>query len=531
MKISFSPFLFSFLLYVFGITCAHALEIRTNPFVARGATFAIGRVSIEGGTIKNFTEIGFCWSKDNPMPSIEDSHAAERTYLKEYSGDYGYLYIMRDLEPCSIYYVRAYGIRKSNGTVLYGDPVKIVTIPRGQVTWSYTSGEGSTEEVDEVLISSVATAVDYWNSATSITGFHVDVNYVDEIPTADCSYGGYIRVGANSGSHRVGTMLHEMNHGIGVGQHSLWYGYADYKSPYRGQSNTGDWLGQRTSALVKFLTNGAYEHLSGDKVHMWPFGINGAHEDTYEEILYLVQGLVTQALGEDGMPIKDKFHSPAYIFDFEEGEKYYLKPEAEEYGALTHVVTELEDGSLDAVMMTGVEAVLDDRAAWYLEFDLQTQYYRFRNATSGNYLSCAATEDRLYSSAEPMECILTESINKVVVGDYSSSTFWISEIADSQTPKSIMIHPWNGFALGNWSCRPNYSERQRWHIVRADDLALFDAVSDSGISELEIEANVRPLFPADVYDVSGRIVRRAATSLDGLSPGLYIVNGRKLFHD
>jgi hypothetical protein len=34
--------------------------------------------------------------------------------------------------------------------------------------------------------------------------------------------------------------------------------------------------------------------------------------------------------------------------------------------------------------------------------------------------------------------------------------------------------------------------------------------------------------PYDVYDLSGRMVLHQVTSLDGLSNGIYIVNGRKV---
>ena len=44
---------------------------------------------------------------------------------------------------------------------------------------------------------------------------------------------------------------------------------------------------------------------------------------------------------------------------------------------------------------------------------------------------------------------------------------------------------------------------------------------------------IRPLQPmeqqepADVYDLNGRLVRKAARSLDNLPQGVYIVNGKK----
>ena len=37
-------------------------------------------------------------------------------------------------------------------------------------------------------------------------------------------------------------------------------------------------------------------------------------------------------------------------------------------------------------------------------------------------------------------------------------------------------------------------------------------------------------WPADIYDVHGRLVRKGATSFDGLSKGIYIVNNQKYIH-
>ena len=47
----------------------------------------------------------------------------------------------------------------------------------------------------------------------------------------------------------------------------------------------------------------------------------------------------------------------------------------------------------------------------------------------------------------------------------------------------------------------------------------------TGLKELESPAVVEPF---DVYDLSGRKVRHQVTSLDGLSDGIYIVNGKKV---
>jgi hypothetical protein len=51
-----------------------------------------------------------------------------------------------------------------------------------------------------------------------------------------------------------------------------------------------------------FLTTGSEQSLQGDNLHFWPYRINGAHEDTGEEKLYISHVLIVQGLKEDGLP-------------------------------------------------------------------------------------------------------------------------------------------------------------------------------------------------------------------------------------
>ena len=59
------------------------------------------------------------------------------------------------------------------------------------------------------------------------------------------------------------------------------------------------------TALQPFCASGRMitrQHLTGDHIHFWPYGINGAHEDDGSDALYIIQSLIVQALGEDGLP-------------------------------------------------------------------------------------------------------------------------------------------------------------------------------------------------------------------------------------
>ena len=39
---------------------------------------------------------------------------------------------------------------------------------------------------------------------------------------------------------------------------------------------------------------------------------------------------------------------------------------------------------------------------------------------------------------------------------------------------------------------------------------------------------ITPLWPADIYDLQGRIIRHQATSTNGLPKGIYLINHRKV---
>ena len=86
-------------------------------------------------------------------------------------------------------------------------------------------------------------------------------------------------------------------------------------------------MGDRVTELLRFWENDASSVLNGDGTHMWPYGINGAHEDTGSEMLYIGCALIAQALGEDGLPPTGGFCTPAYAFNQEDTIKYYIKNE------------------------------------------------------------------------------------------------------------------------------------------------------------------------------------------------------------
>ena len=359
---------------------AQAPTVTTDTRFARGATVAYGRATFKynGSPI---TKRGFCWSADSKEPTIDDNVS------KKILTNNGQIFCMTDLQPATKYYARAYAVA-ADGSVGYGNVIKIVTLPKGTITWQYDNGGDAA--ANERINAAVGSCVDYWNNHTSITGLNLNVHYGADTPTADCSYGGWMRVGPNSSYQRTGTIIHEALHAIGVGTHTVWNGSG---TPLRGGNGTGQWLGDRATDLIHFWDDNNTTIVNGDQTHIWPYGINGAHEDNGTEVLYTITSLLAQAVGEDGLPATGahSFGTPYYSFDQEDNVKYYIKSESETYGLYNSFLVEDANHNLKWKTMTSAEAEKNDAAAWYVTFTPDNQYYQLRNAATGYYITYSAT--------------------------------------------------------------------------------------------------------------------------------------------
>lgn len=184
------------------LAMAQSPTVTTDTRFARGATMAFGRAtfSSNGSAI---SERGFCWSSETKEPTINDN--VTKTVLS----NNGLIFWMKNLQPATKYYARAYA-KAADGSVGYGDAIKIVTLPKGTITWSYDNG--GAEDANTRINNAVGSCVDYWNDLTSISDLYLNVHYGASTPTADCSYGGWMRVGPNSSYQRTGTIMHEALH-------------------------------------------------------------------------------------------------------------------------------------------------------------------------------------------------------------------------------------------------------------------------------------------------------------------------------
>ena len=354
----------------------------TDTRYARGATMIFGRSTVTSSA--SVKEKGFCYSTTNPVPTVAD----ERT--SRYIENGGPIYCLDNLHPATLYYIRAYATT-TTGKVGYGDVLKVYTLPLGNITYSY---DNAGSDIQNARIGqSVSGGMYYWQQLTSISGFNLSAHYVEGAGasggTADCSYGGWMRVSQTEAYQSTGTILHEAGHGIGVGTTS------SYTGDIRSNGSSGIWYGKRATRFLQFWDNSNGVRLTGDGTHLWATGaaqdlsytINGAHEDKHTDASYYANSLLMQAVVEDGLcPVNGNLQGLAYTFEHEEGKTYYIRNSDENCGLKASYLID-NNGSLEQKTLSTDEAqVTTNNAQWLLSFDPATQTYRLRNKNTGRYI-------------------------------------------------------------------------------------------------------------------------------------------------
>ena len=340
--------------------------ITTDKRYARGATMAFGRFTykLNGAKMKLS---GFCYSTEH-NPTIFDEKST-RTLTNN-----GLIYVMENMKPATVYYARPY-ILTEGYQVAYGDELKIITIPKGTMTYWYNNG-GSPEENDRINYA-LQNGTKIWNDLMNIQGVNLSVSYGSGTPTADCSYGGSMRVGPHSAYQRTGTIMHEAAHGVGVGTIGGWWAMLV----------DGVWTGVRANEVLQFWDNDNSAKMHGDSQHMWPYGINGAQEDSGTDLLYYGNALIIEGLHEDGVqPTGNCFTSPAYTFDYVDDQWYYIQNESADFGFQKAYLQATASG-LKWTEVATESLGTDESFAWTITFDPKTQFYSFRNVGTGAYIT------------------------------------------------------------------------------------------------------------------------------------------------
>ena len=501
-------------------------KITTNKFVAAGTTVLLGRMTASATGV---LERGFCWST-HPEPTIFDNRST-----RSFSAN-GEIYRMEKLKPGTMYYVRPY-VLTNKYVLAYGDIIKAPTLPKGTVTADYDNG-GSTEE-NYRIASAVEEIKWLYNNLSYVRGINLSVHYSAGTPTADCSYGGWMRVGANESYQQTGTILHETNHGVGVGTSDIWW-----NGNYRQDGDRGKWLGPRATQMIRFLNKDNTAYMTGDNTHMWPvssysgpnYGINGSWEDSYNPentLLYYGNVLITHAMHQDGLICSSSvgFASPAYTFEQDDETKYYIKT-TDDLGNETSLLTVTESGALIQKEVRATEALENDSFAWNIVYYPKTAYYALRNVATGKLLSYS-TQYKTIARTSPTaseQVQLLPSRTNFKKGKLTTPSYWITikKIALRVASKTIV----NGTSFD----ASDKNTKQHWLLLTADKFAEFDEYcveKGIGIEDVKSDESLTPnssLREGEaIYDLSGRRINSQFSILNSqFKKGIYIQNGKKI---
>lgn len=495
---------------------------RTNTYVPTGATQALMRFDCIN--CSGELERGVCWSTEH-NPTVLDDRTTKHFVL---NGD---VYHIKGLKSSTVYYLRPYQMDQYYN-VSYGEEVKIVTHPAGTCRGTWDNGAPN-DAANARCSVAIAQTIDYFNEWTGIKGFTLSGHYGSGTATADCSYGGWMRIGPNASNQAIGTVIHETGHGVGVGTSSRWddTDFHDWR-----------WKGHEANAMLQFLENKAGDpnyYMVGDSKHSWgqtasyDWFVNGADKDRHDEYQYIGGCCLLYAFFVDGLCPTTGYSNglSGYSFNFDDSTKYYLMCKDATRGLSTGLTTLNKQSLLYYYLkneyVLGSSEEIPDNAAFYLEFDPYSGMYFFRNVEYNRYLShqdansiSAKKATSAPTAAEQFQLMPARTDVTIKVGDVSITTngFWLTWVDSGNKALSANVKsPTGNCEVADYSSS-DAATKQQWIILSERQVQqLNQAAIATALEQIESSA-----VPTDdrIYNLTGQRV---------LAPtrGLYIVNGNK----
>ena len=139
------------------------------------------------------------------------------------------------------------------------------SVSQADITYSLVVTGDWTESIEQRIDAAMSEAVAVYNQYGSFNN-HINVEYHPGVPTAEASYGSYLKFGGSIGTR---VAMHEISHTLGVGTYWAW------GNNLTNRKWTGTYGAQR---IQEFDGNGS--QITSDGVHFWPYGLNYDSEDS-----------------------------------------------------------------------------------------------------------------------------------------------------------------------------------------------------------------------------------------------------------
>jgi len=498
----------------------------TNSYVVTGSTEALMRATTTGS---NILERGVCWSKEH-NPTVLDNRTTKSFTLN------GTIFHVKGLESATVYYLRPYVMNKTY-TVAYGDEVKIVTHPKGTCTWSWDGG-APTDDANTRCRNAVEETIEYFNQWTGIKGFYLQGHYGSGTPTADCSYGGWMRIGPKASYQAIGTVLHETGHGVGVGTSDRW---SD------ANVHSWKWYGREANKIYSFLENKeANPYTSdfcmvGDGTHGWgssasyDWFVNGADKDKHLEYQYIGGCALLYGLFVDGLCPTTSYKNglSGYTYNYDSDKKYYLMNKDEARGLGEGLL--FQRGSTDIGWKPYLlNDEIGDEAAWNIEFNANDGYYMFKNVSTGKYLTHAANGTLVsvktinstkspgtteYFQLMPDRTDVTVGVGKTKITTHGYWFTWYNGSNKAMGAEAFLNLKGSGSISQTNFNFTDKATTQQWIIISEDELSAYhDAAVATGIQTIAVDdaANNGSVKVTGIYTNGG-------VKLKQTQPGLNII--------
>lgn len=434
----------------------------TTGEVIVGSRAMVGRMSATGSSI---IERGFCWAK-NPNPTVLDDHTSYNQSNDE--TNWSPVWVMYDVKPSTELWVRAYALTNTYA-VGYGEPTRVITLPKGET--EYTFLWNGDDDHNAWLDQAMQEATAYYNTWTAIKGFHPTANYSPGTETADCSYGGWINVGP--WRCNTGTMVHEMMHGTGVGQHGRYWSQELHPDIW--------WLGERANRVTHFFENydtsrGNY-NCNGDGIHI-------CYEGNGNDMQQIRSCILAQALYEDGLPAVSDGACPFYSFESIDTLKYYITNY--EFGATEKYLCESSGGKLVYKAASTSELLSDSAFAWNVIYDKLTGLYFIKNLKSGKYFSHTGSAVNLTKNqpktSETIQLMPSRIWKDFNVGGkvIKKKPYWFARGNRVENPNVMAIDAATKTAPSAPTLDfSDKATKQFWLILSSEELSELDAANDA----------------------------------------------------